>query len=231
MLLPALSKAREKARTISCTNKQKQTITACIMYSVDFNNWIIHRMAGMSNTRGTWVDIFSQKGEQANGCSDLGLSYITRNTLICPNDKSAKDVLAAQGAERGTYGMLCVDTIGNWRDFLTQYATPTIAGTKEWDGGWWFLENIKQPSILPFIADSAYDYWNAGNMSDVSMYGFYPWWAYYPMAARHGRTVNMAMADGHAESLSLGGAPNSSLPFLLEVPTKIDSGMVAKFLQ
>ena len=38
MLLPALSKARDKARTISCTSKEKQVGLACIMYANDTND-------------------------------------------------------------------------------------------------------------------------------------------------------------------------------------------------
>jgi prepilin-type N-terminal cleavage/methylation domain-containing protein len=35
MLLPALAKAREKARTINCTSNQKQIALACLMYADD----------------------------------------------------------------------------------------------------------------------------------------------------------------------------------------------------
>ena len=37
MLLPALAKAREKARQISCTNKMKQCTLAMAMYTGDNN--------------------------------------------------------------------------------------------------------------------------------------------------------------------------------------------------
>lgn len=40
MLLPALSKAREKARMISCVNKLKQIGTATLMYAGDNNDWL-----------------------------------------------------------------------------------------------------------------------------------------------------------------------------------------------
>ena len=38
MLLPALSKAREKARSISCVNKLKQIGLADLMYANDYND-------------------------------------------------------------------------------------------------------------------------------------------------------------------------------------------------
>ena len=37
MLLPALAKAREKAREISCTNKKKQSALYIALYADDFN--------------------------------------------------------------------------------------------------------------------------------------------------------------------------------------------------
>ena len=38
MLLPALSKAREKARTISCTNNSKQIMLGILQYTMDFED-------------------------------------------------------------------------------------------------------------------------------------------------------------------------------------------------
>ena len=41
MLLPALNRARETARNISCTNKLKQLGMGQSLYSTDFNDWIL----------------------------------------------------------------------------------------------------------------------------------------------------------------------------------------------
>ena len=41
MLLPALSKAREKAKQIACTNNQKQLGTAFQLYAADFDDMIV----------------------------------------------------------------------------------------------------------------------------------------------------------------------------------------------
>jgi len=40
MLLPALSKARDKARAISCTNNQKQILLANNMYADDYEKFV-----------------------------------------------------------------------------------------------------------------------------------------------------------------------------------------------
>ena len=42
MLLPALSKAREKARSISCVNKLKQLVTAQLLYAGDNKDYIAY---------------------------------------------------------------------------------------------------------------------------------------------------------------------------------------------
>ena len=41
MLLPALAKARNKARAITCTNQHKQIMLAQQMYSTDYNNMMV----------------------------------------------------------------------------------------------------------------------------------------------------------------------------------------------
>ena len=49
LLLPALSAAREKARTISCASKQKQITMAAQMYANDGNGFFQHLCGGFSN--------------------------------------------------------------------------------------------------------------------------------------------------------------------------------------
>lgn len=40
MLLPALSKAREKARAISCTNNLKQIVLGNLLYGNDYDDYL-----------------------------------------------------------------------------------------------------------------------------------------------------------------------------------------------
>ena len=52
MLLPALAKAREKARTVSCMNNMKQMLLANIMYSGDNEDYYLAAMTDpVNNTK------------------------------------------------------------------------------------------------------------------------------------------------------------------------------------
>ena len=50
MLLPALSKAREKARSISCVNQLKQIGLAQQLYADDHDGFIAHKLVGSNGT-------------------------------------------------------------------------------------------------------------------------------------------------------------------------------------
>ena len=58
MLLPALSKAREKARCISCVNKLKQIGTAEMLYAQDNSDYIAitydHNAGTVQNRQVIW---------------------------------------------------------------------------------------------------------------------------------------------------------------------------------
>ncbi len=56
MLLPALSKARDMAKNISCINNQKQLGVAIHMYSDDFKEW--NAGNGYVYSSINWVDLF-----------------------------------------------------------------------------------------------------------------------------------------------------------------------------
>ncbi len=78
MLLPALSKARAKAHTISCVNKEKQMGTAIHMYAGDYDGYIVP-VAGngtsIANIEDSWTYQLIPYGIKA-----LGTFY------QCPSD-------------------------------------------------------------------------------------------------------------------------------------------------
>ncbi|MBR0460016.1 MAG: DUF1559 domain-containing protein [Victivallales bacterium] len=53
MLLPALAKAREKARAIACTNNLKMYGTSIMMYGSDFNDYLVYYDRANYETIGT----------------------------------------------------------------------------------------------------------------------------------------------------------------------------------
>jgi prepilin-type N-terminal cleavage/methylation domain-containing protein/prepilin-type processing-associated H-X9-DG protein len=95
MLLPALSKAKGKAQSISCASNLGQLQKAWIMYASDGADWIApdHLVAdpdGFRSDTGSWV--------VGNAWTDLNASNITAGVLFpdlnslqvyrCPSDKS-----------------------------------------------------------------------------------------------------------------------------------------------
>ncbi len=77
MLLPALSRARDKARQISCMNGLKQFSILVAMYSNDYDNYLFPIMSDPSNMLGVaWFDLLTAR-----------LKWTTRKAFLCPSHK------------------------------------------------------------------------------------------------------------------------------------------------
>lgn len=91
MLLPALNRARETARSISCINNLSQIGKAQHMYSSDYQEWIVplmqddyywhHRLSGINN-KGEIIPSFTNYGITFRGYNR------TEGTLVCPSERS-----------------------------------------------------------------------------------------------------------------------------------------------
>ena len=201
MLLPALSKARAKARAISCVNNLKQIGLAETMYADSNNDWYTPMMFGITDINGNnwnalWDNLLMVEGVPAatltcptgpqNGLDEN--SYWNIKNL--PSGKPIEDYYAS-----GNY----------WAYFY--YISYSINSQPYWGGtnGSYCLTAAKAPSVSLLIFDGCVGgtgkaFWKAGPAfveDDGSP------------DARHDSSVNCLYFDAHVESVKTqaGSAP------------------------
>jgi prepilin-type N-terminal cleavage/methylation domain-containing protein/prepilin-type processing-associated H-X9-DG protein len=195
MLLPALTKARQKAQGISCLNNNRQLMIAWTMYYTDNNDRLVYNRPGNGNIN-SWV-----WGQMSwNNNSDnidttkltqglLGL-YTAKNVGIfhCPADTSIANGMSANRVRsvsmNGFVGP--PDDAGTsinsaWRQFLKHPA-------------------ITRPAMIYVFLDEQPDSINDGwyvfcTSSDPTERSY---WSDLP-ASYHNGACGFAFADGHSE--------------------------------
>ena len=200
MLLPALGKARNKARTMSCVNNIKQFTTIEAVYAEEYDDWIMPAAWKDGSGSGpTWIMLI--RDYLAPGVSFTANVAGMKNLpqLVCPGE-----------------------TIkwGNYNDHMftyTHYARNTVCGS-------WAMRNhelasyrqnyrmkkydeLSQPSIAIFFCDSAllsgssFAWWNAHQRGCGKHNG-----GYLTNPETKGQVVyingdaNMSFGDGHVET-------------------------------
>ena len=197
MLLPALSKAREKARQISCTSNLKQIALKILMYADEYEGKVsISKCAGCSN----WNYMYELRyalGET--------VSFGTDKTLTCPSQPNPKGpgnsyIYALKNLSFGT----------NWEK---EHGSPMLRGTtaalstESTMPSYYSTITMKQHSDYPMVMDTI---WYGGafgyegnqaytlSLSNTNQYsGFH---------FRHNDLANFSFFDGHVESLKAGVA-------------------------
>lgn len=105
MLLPALNKAREKARSISCVNKEKQLALGFMIYSGSYDDYMIPIQGDDNNSY--WPIILAKTGSFNKGAENWVNISKWRNVWNCPGDnhKDNGDTnTPANPSERRSYG-------------------------------------------------------------------------------------------------------------------------------
>jgi prepilin-type N-terminal cleavage/methylation domain-containing protein/prepilin-type processing-associated H-X9-DG protein len=182
MLLPALNQAREKAKSISCVNNEKQIGLAFAFYTDDYDDYFPHYL----------------KGVYWNG--PLILSYIPIKVFTCPSLQPggggrAQDFYpstAGLGQPGYSYNM---DGVGSSRLFTASYA--------EYNK----LPRIKSLSSLYMVMDGIHATAQEGMYRMPSVH--YESVANFANPdPRHNSAVNILYGDGHAGQTKTAQRPN-----------------------
>ena len=200
MLLPALNKARQRARAITCNNNFKQCLLAIQLYIHDSNDELAIRRDNDPLLPYCW-GAFLYNGKYITGY----------NSLFCPNrfhPNSLKDIQKeildrTIGIYDGTI------SLADARNYLTQQgigAGDAIMRKTDLPGSvmLYFInfKKVKRAAIFPLLADTS----RGGVVSRGSTFRFSPLSnpraaaAFAAASLNHGKKATMGFADGHAES-------------------------------
>lgn len=136
MLLPALNKARDRAKSISCVNNLKQCGAASLMYANDYKDYLPPAGISLSGNKGRWWQILSGWTD-ANNPTAIG-NYLPTpkadkpSIFVCNSWTPFVLTLGAAEKEYLTYGMYSPNS-----------------------GGYYYMINkIKNPSKRVMLGDT-----------------------------------------------------------------------------
>ena len=181
MLLPALNKAREKARAVSCTNNKKQCLLAINMYCQDHNGAMILRSRNLAPANCTWFNRLKQNGYM----QDMKIAQCPSlpHMPIKDDDNNA--------GRQNTFGMPRMVDV--WSPYLGTSAMTFPAGESN-DCGMMNIYNMKSSKMIMADAAKAVNseqiwQWNLNGVgTNLAMF-------------THGGRNSIGWSDGHVDSM------------------------------
>jgi prepilin-type N-terminal cleavage/methylation domain-containing protein/prepilin-type processing-associated H-X9-DG protein len=137
LLLPVLSKSRQKAKQVVCLNKIKQYSLASLTYALDFEQMIPHSTKETMAPWDQWYDRLDATGYMSNGADTANLSCPSANPIsnhwssgFGPNDyigwRDASTNPADIKSAHPTETILIMDTVNNG-NFSVVYRWQTLS--------------------------------------------------------------------------------------------------------
>lgn len=193
MLLPALGKAREKARSISCVNNMKQVNLARLIYADDYKGNIVPYTNSVSGYGPgvCWTALLPNLGY-----------FNTEAIYVCPS----RPEIYHSVRERALKSDLKRDGLGNWLFFYLDYGMNRELGNLDptWDGSGATksrrVADIVKPSYTIDIIESSADSTGVAGAGQSFVLGWFGVNAYI-WPAHEGNKCNTAFIDGHAETI------------------------------
>ena len=204
MLLPALSKARSKARMIKCTGNLREVGKAVILYSMDHDDIMVPIDGRYRNMGGT---------------ENMTWAYYVR-TYLGFNDTPDLSSREVENTPRGEYhGVFTCPACGNSNGFWN-YCYPQFGMMRYYIGGddgngvtfgkGGKMYQVSQPSEKAYICDSVHPgtatapKWSEEDTISPVNRGIYNVFnnGQYASRKRHGDKLNMFFPDGHVEAMT-----------------------------
>ena len=213
MLLPALSKAREKARAISCTNNLKTLGLYFINYTSDFDGWVCPCydkgktvVNSKYNNPVTWNYVLAEQYASLD-CVHTDTKFYSKgmskalNEWFCPSYSTPEEIMKTYTLSNYAYNAAFMHTGDTGTS--TSYTIPLNSSN------WYSIlkpiksHTIKTPSSTIAMGDGAYatklrDYFVTSTYEngDDTCTGQMTY-----IDTRHNNRANTVFADGHVESL------------------------------
>lgn len=203
ILLPALQKTKETAKSILCGGNLRQNGIANSLYSVDYNDYF--PFIGAGESRSSAAPIPRLLTEQMTGV----LPYGHPNNVSLTMSQLSKTFLCTSGLEDGWYGQ-----------YFGNYGFSDLRQL-DWGNKSRMMKSIINPSSKLFMYDAfsgmTSDYFNKNSVDHywyfISGAGSYDviwntgtadrvWPINDFMKGRHSRSVNVLFFDGHVENIS-----------------------------
>ena len=204
MLLPALAKAREKARTISCVNQLKHNGLAMLMYADDYNQFspCFQSATYKSRDLGWNSDDMVTMNLPWSGFM-YGYKYATDDKMYYCHASNPSNVGWNPNSRSlvysYTYGVYLIANLN-----LANNHVQAIKGAYvDSNGGqYWNIARMPNPSTGTVLADS----WHCRDGVDAQSNWIFAQGAYTyrGLFAVHNACANIVFFDGHAETVNPG---------------------------
>lgn len=191
MLLPALNKARDRARGISCVSNLKQIGTAAVFYADSYNGFAPAIQTYLDSAYRTWTQILVQHEKL------LQLSSV----LYCPSQYPMRKIWDIGNSNWAfyTYGMRVHAKAGSdpraWENHPFRIGTDQIKDE--------YLKISTTPSRFALFADSVL----VSDANQSQVYYIFPFYESsinnYRTHARHSKKANLWFADGSVRTLGI----------------------------
>lgn len=208
ILLPALAKAKARAKTIACVSNNKQIALGFLMYAGDFNDSLPplntgNYLVGIKPTDLWWFTIL-------DNCKYLTSSSVSNNVWRCPVVTAADIQIAVTGLFKSPcegYGPM-ENGHGDYTGGVIRYGLntdgKTLLGSRK-------LSQISRPSQVWLIGDvgvpkvtTAEYVMPSGYNTEITTYqpdlGKFGGWVYKQPACRHYGRAAFSVCDGHADN-------------------------------
>jgi len=182
MLLPALNKAREYARGITCCNNQKQCGMAFLLYAHDNKDVVALASYNVAGSSRSWVNYIC--GDKTPATYPAGTNYlINRQVAVWPTEVPFK-----YSSSSYTYGSLTNVSDGIPDPAVFAPSCFTAAGTR-------FIatNRLGKPTQFFLLADSWHQTWLSQSYMIVLTSSVIPGYLHF----RHHNLANTLYADGH----------------------------------